>query len=154
MFSLTDVSTSDPSSPFKLEPGGLLATEGSCFEIKCQVIRNVDDRDANWFWMKDRRWVVRDKDYTSTVIYSTNTSTRPVSPDFANRVKYIDSPSSSWQNADSAGPKPLCSILICDLRRSDSGKYSLRFVGRGRWSSEEVTLNIKGMFNNNLNIKI
>ncbi|XP_053289596.1 B-cell receptor CD22 isoform X2 [Pleuronectes platessa] len=122
------------TSPFKLEPGGLLATEGSCVEIKCQVTRDVDDHDAYWFWMKD---------YTSTVIYSTNTVTRPVSPDFANRVNYIGSPSSSWQNANSAGPKPLCNILICDLRRSDSGKYSLRFEGREQWSSEEVTLSVE-----------
>ncbi|XP_053289632.1 sialic acid-binding Ig-like lectin 5 [Pleuronectes platessa] len=130
------------TSPFKLEPGGLLATEGSCFEIKCQVTEDVDDHDANWFWMKDRLWVEKDKDCTSTVIYSTNNSTRPVSPDFANRVNYIGSPSSSWQNANSAGAKPLCSILICDLRRSDSGNYSLTFEGRDRWSSEEVTLNV------------
>ncbi|XP_053289578.1 B-cell receptor CD22 isoform X2 [Pleuronectes platessa] len=137
------VSTIDPSSPFKLEPGVLLATEGSCVEMKCQVKRHVDDRDANWFWMKDILWV--DRDYTSTVIYSTNTLTRPVSPDFANRVKYTGSPSSSWQNANSARLKPRCSIWICDLRRSDSGKYSLRFEGTGswKWSSEEVTLNVE-----------
>ncbi|XP_053289587.1 sialoadhesin isoform X4 [Pleuronectes platessa] len=137
------VSTIDPSGPFKLEPGVLLATEGSCVEIKCQVTRNFYDGDANWFWMKDIRWV--DKNYTSTVIYSTNTLTRPVSPDFANRVNYIGSPSSSWQNANSARLKPLCSIWICDLRRSDSGKYSLRFEGTGiwKWSSEEVTLNVE-----------
>ncbi|XP_053289627.1 sialoadhesin [Pleuronectes platessa] len=131
------------TSPFKVEPGGLLATEGSCVEIKCQVTEDVDDHDANWFWMKDRLWVEKDKDYTSTVIYSTNTVTRPVSADFANRVNYIGSPSSSWQNANSARAKPLCSILICDLRRSDSGKYSLTFEGRDRWSSEEVTLNVE-----------
>ncbi|XP_060936987.1 sialoadhesin-like [Limanda limanda] len=138
------VSTSDPKLPFELEPGGLLATEGSCSEIKCQVTEDVDDRDAYWFWMKDRRWVDSDKDFTSTVIYSTNNSTHPVSPDFANRVKYIGSPSSSWKNSYYAEPKPLCSILICDLRTSDSGKYSLRFVGGGmRWNSKEVTLNVE-----------
>ncbi|XP_047196708.1 B-cell receptor CD22 isoform X3 [Hippoglossus stenolepis] len=136
------VSTSNPKNPFKLESGWLLATEGSCSEIKCQVTEDVDDHDANWFWMKDRRWVESDKDFTSTVIYSTNTWTRPVSPDFANRVKYIGSSSSSWRNSYSAWPKPLCSILICDLRRSDSGKYSLRLVGRKQWLSEEVTLNV------------
>ncbi|XP_053289611.1 B-cell receptor CD22 isoform X2 [Pleuronectes platessa] len=138
------VSTSDPTSPFELESGVLPATEGSCIEIKSQVTRDVDVDDAYWFWMKDRLWVEKDNDYTSTVIYSTNNSTRPVSPDFANRVKYIGSSSSSWKNANSAWPKPLCSILICDLRRNDSGKYSLRFVGQGkdRWKSEEVTLNV------------
>ena len=144
MFSPTDVSTSDPRNPFKLEPGGLTATEGSCVEIKCQVTEDVDDPDANWFWMKD----------DTTVIYSTNTLTHPVSPDFADRVKYIGSSSSSWRNGYSAEPKPLCSILICDLRTSDSGKYSFRFVGRETWTSEEVTLNVEGMYDKNLNIKI
>ncbi|XP_060936642.1 B-cell receptor CD22-like [Limanda limanda] len=134
------VSTSDPKSPFELEPGGLPATEGSCIEIKCQVTRDVDDRDAYWFWMKDRQWVKND--YTSTVIYSTNNLTRPVSPDFANRVKYIGSASLRWKNSYSTEPKPLCSILICDLRTSDSGNYSLRFVRGDKWSSKEVTLNV------------
>ncbi|XP_060936988.1 B-cell receptor CD22-like [Limanda limanda] len=137
------VSTSDPRNPFELEPGGLLATEGSCVEVKCQVTEDVDDLDAYWFWLKDAQWV--DSDYRSTVIYSTINLKRPVSPDFANRVKYIGSSSSSWKNSYSAEPKPLCSILICDLRTSDSGKYSLRFVGRSPdlWLSEEVTLNVE-----------
>ncbi|XP_053289583.1 B-cell receptor CD22 [Pleuronectes platessa] len=136
------VSTSDFTSPFKLEPGVLPATEGSCVEIKCNVTRDVDYPPSYWFWMKDAKWV--NSDFTSTVIYSTNNSTRPVSPYFANKVKYIGSSSLSWKNANYAEPKPLCSVLICDLRRNDSGNYSLRFIGTGKWIwvTEVVTLNV------------
>ncbi|XP_069393184.1 B-cell receptor CD22 isoform X2 [Paralichthys olivaceus] len=132
------VSTSYNPNPFQLKPGSTTeATEGSCFEIKCSVIKDLYDRSAYWFWMKDAKWV--NNDFSSTVIYSSNSSKRAVSPDFANRVKFIGSSSSSWRNGHS------CSILICDLRTSDSGWYSLRYVGTGNniWKSEDMTLNVK-----------
>ena len=113
---------------------------GSCSEMECK-----ETNDGMY---------EKDKNFISTVIYSTNNLTRPVSPDFANRVKYIGSSSSSWRNGYSVGPKPLCSILICDLRTSDSGKYYLRIKGKLTGLSEEVTLNVEGIYNKNRNIKI
>nr|XP_019948231.1 PREDICTED: B-cell receptor CD22-like [Paralichthys olivaceus] len=133
-----NVSTS--YTPFELQPGSTAeATEGSCFEIKCSVIKDLYDRSAYWFWMKDAQYDDNRKDFSSTVIYSSKSSTRPVSPDFANRVKFTGSSSSSWRNGHS------CSILICDLRTSDSGRYSFRYVetGKNRWATKDMTLNVK-----------
>lgn len=44
---------------------------------------------------------------------------------------------------------PVCSILICDLKKNDSGEYSFRFVGNSqviKWATENVTLKVEGKF--------
>ncbi|XP_071326037.1 B-cell receptor CD22 isoform X2 [Trachinotus anak] len=81
--------------------------------------------------MKDGKWNEKDNDFTGTIIYSANDSIRPVSLDFVDRVKYIGSSTSKWKDWNSVR-KPLCSILICNLKKSDSGEYSFRFVGNSK----------------------
>ena len=118
------------------------AIEGSCVEIRCNIKNKVSDVDsAYWFWMKNATW--SDNDYHGTIIYSNGTSQHPVSPDFAKRVSYIGSPSSEWKSPYSS--KPLCSILICNLKKIDSGNYSLRYVGSDKWfTREEAILTVDG----------
>ncbi|KAM7421346.1 hypothetical protein PAMA_015479 [Pampus argenteus] len=129
---------SDSRKLFQLEGGlSLTAKEGSCIEIKCINTYSISVDSAYWFWIKDRHWV--NNDYGGTIIYSTNKSLKPVSPDFADRVEYIGS-DSSWRPANS-----LWSILICDLKTSDSGKYSFRYVVKHpiKWATDEVSLTVE-----------
>ncbi|XP_067456923.1 B-cell receptor CD22 isoform X3 [Thunnus thynnus] len=122
--------------PFELQ-SKVEAKEGSCVEIRCNIKNKVSDVDgAYWFWMKNATW--SDNDYHGTIIYSNGTSQHPVSPDFAKRVSYIGSPSSEWKSPYSS--KPLCSILICDLKKIDSGNYSLRYVGSDKWFTREEAI--------------
>ncbi|XP_035862371.1 B-cell receptor CD22 isoform X2 [Sander lucioperca] len=127
-----------PQNPFTLK-GPLTATEGSCIEIKCNVTNNVEPKDAYWFWIKNPHWSVND--FTGTIIYSTNETVRPVSSDFADRVKYTGSPSLSWNNRPRS-PPVLCSILICNLNKTDSGNYAFRFVGTKVWKTEDANLKV------------
>ncbi|XP_068592285.1 B-cell receptor CD22-like [Cebidichthys violaceus] len=127
-------------NPFELEANRLTAKEGSCIEIKCRVTNRVNAVGAYWLWLKDGLW--NGTDWTGTVIYSTNNIKRPVSADFADRVKYIGSPSSSWNDNSATSQK--CSILICDLNKTDNGGYSFRFVGKVSWIAEPgVTLEVE-----------
>uniref|UniRef100_A0A8C9YCJ4 B-cell receptor CD22 n=1 Tax=Sander lucioperca TaxID=283035 RepID=A0A8C9YCJ4_SANLU len=123
----------------------LTATEGSCIEIKCNVTNNVEPKDAYWFWIKNPHWSVND--FTGTIIYSTNETVRPVSSDFADRVKYTGSPSLSWNNRPRS-PPVLCSILICNLNKTDSGNYAFRFVGTKVWKTEDANLKVIGKYIN------
>ncbi|XP_037642070.1 B-cell receptor CD22 isoform X2 [Sebastes umbrosus] len=138
---IKNLSCADKPILFTLEDSHLTAPEGSCIEIKCRVTHPINDLDAYWFWMKNASW--KDNILSGTVIYSTNRAERRVSPDFANRVKYIGSPSSNWNNHPQRSPKPLCSILICNLKKTDSGDYSFRFQGRVKWMTEKVTLTVR-----------
>ncbi|TKS82410.1 B-cell receptor CD22 B-lymphocyte cell adhesion molecule [Collichthys lucidus] len=114
---------------FKLVDQHQTAFVGSCAEIKCQVTYDLDTQGAYWFWMKDAVYSDANKNWTATIIYTTNDSRCPVSPDFQKReVKYIGSNPSDWKRAYSTTPKPRCSILICNLSKNDSGNYSVRFV--------------------------
>lgn len=117
--------------------------EGSCVEIKCRVERTVDVSDtAYWFWMKDGVYVNEDKAYTATIIYSTNESKRPVSPQFKNRVSYTGSPPTNWW---SYSRSQSCSILICDLHKMDSGTYQFRYIrGDIKWVTHPTILEITG----------
>lgn len=122
----------------------LRATEGSCVEIKCRVGRTVEVPDtAHWFWMKDGVYIDEDKAYTATIVYSTNESKRPVSPQFMNRVSYTGSPPTSWRMYSRSQS---CSILICDLKKMDSGDYQLRYInGDIKWVTRPpTTLEITG----------
>ncbi|KAM6936527.1 B-cell receptor CD22 [Lycodopsis pacificus] len=126
---------------FKLKATQLEAKEGSCIEIKCTVTRTVDTVGAYWFWLKDGQWNAANG-LTGTVIYSTNTGKRPVSADFADRVKYIGSPSSSsngyLETSQTFG------ISICDLKKTDNGNYSFRFDGKLKWITKPpVRLEVK-----------
>lgn len=87
--------------------------------------------------MKNRNWTAND--YNGTIIYSTNSSEREVSPNFIDRVKYVGSPSPEWLQRSYKSPK-LCSILICNLNKTDSGNYSFRFVGSVKWATEEEAI--------------
>uniref|UniRef100_A0A8C4GEE8 B-cell receptor CD22 n=1 Tax=Dicentrarchus labrax TaxID=13489 RepID=A0A8C4GEE8_DICLA len=115
--------------------------EGSCTEIKCRVKSRIIIDDAHWFWMKNGHW--NGSYFIATIIYSSNESKRPVSPDYKGRVEYIGSPSSSWGDY-STSQKPLCSILICDLKKTDSGLYSFRFAGKDKhkWVTKNLTLTV------------
>lgn len=99
--------------------------------------------------MKDAQWIHSHKKFTATIIYSTNNLTRPVSPNFAGRVQYVGSSSSSWNHVSEYSAKPLCSILICNLTINDNGQYSLRFIGleNNLWvTKKNVTLTVAGMY--------
>ncbi|XP_051261424.1 hemicentin-2 [Dicentrarchus labrax] len=126
---------------FDLPDSALTAKEGSCTEIKCRVKSRIIIDDAHWFWMKNGHW--NGSYFIATIIYSSNESKRPVSPDYKGRVEYIGSPSSSWGDY-STSQKPLCSILICDLKKTDSGLYSFRFAGKDKhkWVTKNLTLTV------------
>lgn len=143
VFTNTDFSHAQPVL-FKLVGDQLTAKEGSCAEIECRVTSTVDGSNANWFWMKDGLWSKKNEAYNATIIYSTNRSSHPVSPEFATRVTYIGSPPAGWKSYTS--PK-LCSISICDLNKTDSGNYSFRFLGEDKWVTKSVNLTVQGMYN-------
>ncbi|CAI5662093.1 unnamed protein product [Oreochromis niloticus] len=122
-----------PKNPFKLQDSNLTATEGSCIEIKCQVLKSVTDAQASWFWMKDAVWI--NGSFSATTIFSSSESKHPVNAHFAKRVKYVGSLSTSWKNA----PSQWCSILIDDLNKTDTGNYSFRYVGTSQndiWTTQ------------------
>uniref|UniRef100_A0A3B4Z0G7 B-cell receptor CD22 n=1 Tax=Seriola lalandi dorsalis TaxID=1841481 RepID=A0A3B4Z0G7_SERLL len=139
VFTTTDYSTSN-SNPFELTPSRLTAKEGLCAEIKCIVSKAVTVDGAYWFWMKDGKWNDTVKDFTGTIVYSSNFSRRLVSSDFEGRVKYFGSSSSLLRNQY----QPFCSILICDLKKSDSGEFSFRFEGNKKWvTKKNVSLEVQ-----------
>lgn len=142
VFTNTDCSHAQPPL-FTLVDSHLMAKEGSCTEIKCKVTSYVDDFEASWFWMKDALWSEKNHYYfNATVIYSTNQSSHPVSPDFATRVTYNGTSSSRWKYFASS---ELCSVLICDLKTTDSGNYLFRFLGKDKWATKPgVNLTVKG----------
>ncbi|XP_023186962.1 B-cell receptor CD22-like isoform X1 [Xiphophorus maculatus] len=122
------------------------ATEGSCIEIKCtpETVAPIST-DAFWFWMKDAIWI--EKDFVGTNIFSSNETEHPVSPEFKNRVKYLSSPTSGKRDSSE-----VCNILICDLKKTDSGQYKFRYIwtdsrqyiGRTfKWSTENFNLTVE-----------
>lgn len=128
----------EKKNPFELQ-NTVEATEGSCIEIKCNISQqpsgvNVSSvkNDIHWFWMKNAEWDKTTMDFNGTVIYSSDTIRRPVSPEYQDRVKYAGS--SSW------GKKgQFCSILIQNVTKTDSGNYSLRYVGSEKWFTKTET---------------
>lgn len=127
---------------FTLEGSSLTATEGSCAEIKCLVATNPGvDRNSKWFWMKDAKWDKDNQNFTASIIYSSHSSSNPVTEDYATRVKYVGSSSLTWNEAKL--PRQ-CSILICNLKKGDSGNYSFRFEGTMKWITEGIKLKVTG----------
>lgn len=86
--------------------------------------------------MKDPVYV--NQQYNATIIYSSSKTERPVNPQFVNRVKYVGSEDTKWITLSS--PEK-CSVLIHDLKKTDSGNYSFRFVGEGnyKWVTQPFT---------------
>lgn len=145
---VSDFSPPSDRSPepvyFTLKDGSLTATEGSCAEIKC-LARHVDvDRNSKWFWMKDAKWDEENKNFTASIIYSSHNSLYTVSGDYATRVKYIGSPFTTWNNPQLTQK---CSILICNLKKGDSGSYKFRFEGKIKWATAEIKLSVTGQWN-------
>lgn len=128
---------------FTLEGSSLTATEGSCAEIKCLVDTNPEvDRNSKWFWMKDAKWNEDNRNFSASIIYSSHDSSNSVSGDYATRVKYVGTSSSTWNDVNL--PRQ-CSILICNLKKGDSGNYSFRFEGNIKWMAEGIKLNVTGL---------
>lgn len=127
---------------FTLEGSSLTATEGSCAEIKCLVTINPEvDGNSKWFWMKDAKWDKDNRNFSASIIYSSHNSSNSVSGDYATRVKYVGSSSSTWN--EPMLPRQ-CSILICNLKKGDSGNYSFRFEGKIKWITEGIKLKVTG----------
>ncbi|XP_044064256.1 B-cell receptor CD22 [Siniperca chuatsi] len=127
--------------PLELVDSHLTAIEGSCIEIKFRVIHELNPDGAYWFWMKNANWSRGLSDFTATIIYSTDNLKKSASPDYADRVKYTCSlPLSSWKTASGSPPQPQCSVLICNLTKTDSGNYSVRFVSEStKWKTKTET---------------
>ncbi|XP_053699777.1 B-cell receptor CD22-like isoform X1 [Synchiropus splendidus] len=119
------------SGSFTFTSSQLTATEGSCVPIQGSFTRYLRE-NAYWAWLKDPVWVEGDKDFSGTVVYSTDPEIRPISPQYSNRVTY--------RRAE----KQL-TISICNLNKNDSGEYTFRyFPSRGeKWSSEPVLLSVQ-----------
>ncbi|XP_014842332.1 PREDICTED: B-cell receptor CD22-like isoform X2 [Poecilia mexicana] len=124
---------------FSLMSPAQTATEGSCTEIKCKPHdHRYINRDAYWFWMKDANWT-KEMGFVGTTIFSSNEAERPVSPEFKNRVNYLTSPKSVMED-----PSKVCNILICDLKKTDSGQYMFRYVlGTFKWKTENFNLTVQ-----------
>lgn len=139
--STTDVLCSS-LNPFTLQDEYVSVMEGSCVEIKCRVTSRVNvPETAYWFWIKDAKY--DNKSYEGTIIYSSNEVKRPVSPQFKHRAKYTG----SW-NTHKSNPQ-YCSILICDVNKTDSGEYQFRFHedGPNKWITKPATnLTVTGEF--------
>nr|XP_040020652.1 B-cell receptor CD22 isoform X8 [Gasterosteus aculeatus aculeatus] len=135
---LKNVSCSE-ATVFELVTTSLTAKEGSCVEISCRVNGRVKAAGAHWFWIKDVVW--SKTVLIGTVIYSMNKSLIPVSTDFADRVKGISSllPASGGYLTISKKS----SILLCNLKKSDNGKYFFRFDGEEKWYTDPVILYVK-----------
>uniref|UniRef100_A0A3Q2QFJ8 B-cell receptor CD22 n=1 Tax=Fundulus heteroclitus TaxID=8078 RepID=A0A3Q2QFJ8_FUNHE len=116
---------------------------GSCIEMKCSSNQISHRREgAYWFWMKNPKWDAGH--YSGIVIFSTKESERSVDPQFKNRVKYINSPKSD----NEFSPTQICEILICDLRKEDTGQYKFRFIsGNHKWMTNSTNLTVQGKFN-------
>ncbi|XP_047212777.1 B-cell receptor CD22 [Girardinichthys multiradiatus] len=127
------------SDPFTLINSTLTAMERSCIEIKCNSDKfNVRNEDRYWFWMKDANWT-QDTGFVGTIIFSSDELKHSVSPQFKNRVQYISSPSSGTSISEQ-----MCDILICDLRKTDSGLYQFRFVlGHLKWATPPLNLTVQ-----------
>ena len=140
----------DSSNPFVLEENNLTAMEGSCVEIKCIKPVKTDTPAAGFsFWMKDANWT-EEKKFVAIIIASTNELKRPVSPLYKNRTHGFDSSPTNGNHASFQSKMP-CSILICDLNKSDSGNYSFRFEENSNTGKKWVTnpaanLTIKGEY--------
>ncbi|XP_017279220.1 B-cell receptor CD22 [Kryptolebias marmoratus] len=132
---ITDVSC-NKINPFVLVSQHVTAKEGSCVEIKCKPDKNIDiNGSAYWFWMKDAEWV--ETSFKATIVYSTNVSSRAVSPTVTNRNKYTSSPPTSW---DALSADKLCNLLICDLNKTDDGNYKFRFINENlKWATQNQT---------------
>lgn len=127
---------------FTLEGSSLTATEGSCAEIKCLVTVDPEvDGNSKWFWMKDAIWHQDNGNFSGSIIYSSQNSSNSVSGDYATRVKYVGSSSSTWNELTL--PRQ-CGIRICNLKKGDSGNYSFRFEGKIKWITKEIKLNVTG----------
>ncbi|KAM8826627.1 B-cell receptor CD22-like [Synchiropus picturatus] len=122
-------SAAEPS--FTFTSSQLTATEGSCVPIQGSFTGYLS-RNAYWVWLKDPVWVDGEKDFSGTVVYSTDPTKRPISPQYSNRVTY--------QRVE----KQL-TISICNLNENDGGSYSFGyFPSRGeKWSSEPVLLSVQ-----------
>ncbi|XP_033968677.1 B-cell receptor CD22 [Trematomus bernacchii] len=126
---------------FSLKETDLTAREGSCIKITCGVNQRDDVVEAHWFWIKNATW--NNVSFTGPVIYSSNNIVRPVSPGFAERVKYIGSPFSRWKNDGT--PSEECSIIICNLTKTDSGNYSFRYIGKqgiDKWMTKPANITV------------
>lgn len=121
---------------FRVKDSELSAIEGSCAEIKCDAVAQLRGTNAKWFWIKDSVW--ESGDYIN-ITYVSSSHPQDVNSDFEGRVKYIGT-GPPWYTGQT------CSIKICNLRKTDSGRYKFRYAGAAKCSSGDTTLTVTGEY--------
>ncbi len=112
--------------------------EGSSVTISCDY-KTLKDKTYKLLWFKDP--VYLNDTFNGTIVYS-NTEERPQSPGYSSRVEYITD-ATSHENQEEYWIK--CDLRITDLKKTDSGNYSFRFIGsEKRFMSKALSLKVKG----------
>ncbi|KAK3560888.1 hypothetical protein QTP86_022881 [Hemibagrus guttatus] len=89
--------------------------EGSCVTINCKYLFK---EEMQLLWFKDPRWNDNEKRFDGTVVYS-NAKERPQDPEYSDRVIFLLENNSAWAT---------CSLKINDLKVTDSGNYTFRYI--------------------------
>ncbi|XP_074540299.1 hemicentin-1-like [Halichoeres trimaculatus] len=114
-----------------LREGVITAEAGLCVEIPCSFTTNSDFTTTNIVWFKcgTPDSDCQDKD----IIYNSYDHSEEVESGFKGRVSLLE-PNMTQRN---------CSIIINDLRKSDSGYYQLRVEGTTGSKSNRFLFTIK-----------
>lgn len=114
--------------------------EGSSVTIPCAYFYKEDNLKLLWF--KDPTFDDKTKLFNGTIVYS-NADERPKSPEYRdNRVKYITNKTSNMEK----NKWIQCDLRITDLKTTDSGNYSFRFLGskNNKYMSTAMNLTVTG----------
>ncbi|ROI15230.1 B-cell receptor CD22 [Anabarilius grahami] len=112
--------------------------EGSSVTIPCVYLYKEDNLKLLWF--KDPKYDVTTQLFNGIIVYS-NTDERPTSPEYkVNRVEYITDITSNMEK----GKWIQCDLRITDLKTTDSGNYSFRFLGskKNKYMSTAMNLTV------------
>ncbi|KAK2909909.1 hypothetical protein Q8A73_007624 [Channa argus] len=124
------------NSCISLIEGEITAEAGLCVVIPCSFSTASDFTAQNLVWFKCEP--SKPKSTESHIIFHSNKKNQNVHPEFKQRVSLLE-PEISQNN---------CSIIINDLKESDSGSYWVRVKSSmpGRQSgSQQVTVSVKGL---------
>ncbi|KAL0984793.1 hypothetical protein UPYG_G00146990 [Umbra pygmaea] len=120
--------------PFTITKEHLTAKEGSCVKIECTKTRFLTgnkNKQEQWFWIKNPQWDAEKKSFNGIMIVSKNGTNQTLAPEYADRVKYTG----SW-NLTEAFNGESCSLVINNLKKTDSGIYKFRYQEPEQWITE------------------